>query len=666
MAALSPLLLWRASLETSFWIDETYSVLLTTYPVAKLVELTAADAHPPLYYLALKAWIKVGRLLGLEVGVLWARLLNVLAWLASIAAIWWGGRRLLGAEIGTLLAVAIAGSAVSGLVARDLRSYAFGVPALTLALLCLLGLSMTRLDDRRARVLLWAGFVAVSSIAVWSHLLSALVLAVLVPVWLALELPRSPRRRQVFAEALAASLLAVAAFAPWLPKVTTQLASVESGSTAWMTAPTLDNWLLTFTLWYPFGRIGYLNEPTNRLLFPLGVLAILVPLLACGWTVARPRSRERHPGFERLGALGAGTAILFVSLLLVLARLDLAPVFDGPRYPILASNLWVAGLVGASALAVIRLGKPLHWSLLLLAPWLASSLVGQVYLGLKESSWGVANRKQEVADLLPRPGEPLYVMPSELIPFYRRSLAELEVRGIEELPCDAPAGGSASVLDVSFWKNLDRPRDHLARALIETGTLAAAVRSKGFPEPQHDYRIYRLEGLAPAPLQALCRTGFTPKNREFLARALSAALPEEQPPAHDWSYLELNQELEIYRWSTNEVTRVRFDRPLEPGAYTLFVAGLRTAFPEPAVSMPIQLEGEPWTRTITQPEGRFQVVLQVELAHRHAKPVLEIRHPTWRPSERLGSPDSRTLSFLFYGASLEPVRSSRVLTRTSL
>lgn len=156
MAALSPLLLWRASLETSFWIDETYSVLLTTYPVAKLVELTAADAHPPLYYLALKAWIKVGRLLGLEVGVLWARLLNVLAWLASIAAIWWGGRRLLGAEIGTLLAVAIAGSAVSGLVARDLRSYAFGVPALTLALLCLLGLSMTRLDDRRARVLLWA------------------------------------------------------------------------------------------------------------------------------------------------------------------------------------------------------------------------------------------------------------------------------------------------------------------------------------------------------------------------------------------------------------------------------------------------------------------------------------------------------------------------------
>lgn len=661
VAVLAPLLLWRASLETSFWIDETYSVLLTTYPVGKLIELTAADAHPPLYYLALKTWIKLGRLLGVEVGVLWSRLLNLAAWLAGVAAVWWGGRRILGAWVGAVLAFAVAGSAVSGLVARDLRSYAFAVPALVLAFLCLLGLSTTPLDGRRQRVLLWAGFVAASGIAVWSHLLSALVLAVLLPLWLALELPRSPGKGQRFLEGLLASLLVIVAFTPWLPKIGSQLASVESGSTAWMTAPTLGNWLLTFTLWYPFGRIGYLNEPTNRLLLPLGVLAVLVPLLAFGWTFIRPGSRERHPSLERLGALGVGTALLFVTLLWVLTRLDLAPVFDGPRYPILAANLWVAGLVGLSTLAASRLGKPLHWSLLLLAPWLACSLVGQAYLGMKESTWGVANRRHEVADLLPTTGEPLYVMPSELIPFYRRSLAEFEVRGVEALPCAPPRDGTASVLDVNFWKNLDRPRDHLARALIEAETLSTSVRSKGFPEPQHDYRIYRLDGLRTAPLEALCRTGFSPKNRGFVVRAASSAVPEDQPPSPSWSYLELNPELEIYRWATSDVTRVHFDRPLEPGTYTLLLEGLRTAFPEPIASMAIQFEGETAVTTAAQPEGRFRLALRVDLKRRHAKPILEIRHPTWRPAARLGSPDSRTLSFLFYGAWLEPERSGRVL-----
>ena len=38
------------------WFDEEYSIILAKHPVAQLLSLTGVDAHPPLYYLLLKAW----------------------------------------------------------------------------------------------------------------------------------------------------------------------------------------------------------------------------------------------------------------------------------------------------------------------------------------------------------------------------------------------------------------------------------------------------------------------------------------------------------------------------------------------------------------------------------------------------------------------------------
>jgi len=40
----------------SLWFDEGYSIALAQQPVGELLALTAVDAHPPFYYLLLKAW----------------------------------------------------------------------------------------------------------------------------------------------------------------------------------------------------------------------------------------------------------------------------------------------------------------------------------------------------------------------------------------------------------------------------------------------------------------------------------------------------------------------------------------------------------------------------------------------------------------------------------
>jgi mannosyltransferase len=40
----------------SIWFDEAWSWRMSRFPLAELIERTAADVHPPLYYLLLKAW----------------------------------------------------------------------------------------------------------------------------------------------------------------------------------------------------------------------------------------------------------------------------------------------------------------------------------------------------------------------------------------------------------------------------------------------------------------------------------------------------------------------------------------------------------------------------------------------------------------------------------
>ncbi|MBC7868832.1 glycosyltransferase family 39 protein [Candidatus Saccharibacteria bacterium] len=43
----------------SIWFDEGYSIMIAQKPIDQLLALTAVDAHPPFYYLLLKAWAGV-------------------------------------------------------------------------------------------------------------------------------------------------------------------------------------------------------------------------------------------------------------------------------------------------------------------------------------------------------------------------------------------------------------------------------------------------------------------------------------------------------------------------------------------------------------------------------------------------------------------------------
>ena len=47
--------------EWSLWHDEAITVLLAQKPIRELIPITAADVHPPLYYLLVKPFLWLGK-----------------------------------------------------------------------------------------------------------------------------------------------------------------------------------------------------------------------------------------------------------------------------------------------------------------------------------------------------------------------------------------------------------------------------------------------------------------------------------------------------------------------------------------------------------------------------------------------------------------------------
>jgi hypothetical protein len=358
-----------------------------------------------------------------------------------------------------------------------------------------------------------------------------------------------------------------------------------------------------------------------------------------------------------LGLAGSG---LYVVAIWLLARFDLAPTFHGPRYPVLAVHLWSAGLVCLAVRAAeVSRRHPLRmrWVVLAFVPWLVASGIGQVRLARAEH-WGALSELRALAGAAwPDPGEPIYIMPPELAPFYRGSLQALDVRRIERLPCVAASGRPATVLDVNFWKSLDRSRDHLVRAVLRDDRFASSVQRFAVPPEQPALVLYRVEGLDAGRMHALCRRGLEPPLRDRMAASVAEALPEDQREPEGWSYLEVSPELELYRWSTASRVPVRFDRAVETGEYLLHVVGYRSNAPRPAVSVGFELQGTSLTWQRVLPEGRFHLCRRVVWpggdSRRGDVPVLLVEHPIW-PAGGPEATGGRNLGFLFYAAWWEP------------
>lgn len=637
-------------MENSIWMDEVYSLVISQHSLSRLIDYCISDAHPPLYYLALKSWLKAGRLMGFEPGILWARSMNLVPWLALAAMAWFGGRRLLGRHTGTLMAWCVCGSTTLAYFARDLRSYAFVLPALFICYMLLFLLEHLSVK-RRWMIGGWILYAFCASVALWSHWLSAIVLTLLGLYWIYRIRSRERCPAGYFRGGALAQITAIAGFGYWFYFLADQFEYLHKVSTLWMTPPTIANWFWVYLYWLPLGNLASPKWDWSIWLVGLGMLSATLPMaLSIMWRRQKNSTDTEMELVRRFTVTALTMTGAYVTILWGLNRLGIAQIFHGPRYPMLTIGLWSAGLAGLSSWVCLKARRHPRRAWMVASPWLACCLVGEVLALRNESRGGLERFLSKNAEWYHQSAGPVYLTPPELYPFFHRTLSGMDIRRIEELATVSEQARHATLLNLNVWDTLQWPRDRLVRKALEEG-----VFSETFLE-QHssDYKAWRLITIRHAEIARLFVHGFTAVPETIPGHAVASAFPEMQLERHGWSRLETTTHYTFFRWGTRNTSQLRFNSPIEKGEYNLYLRGFRSNHPADSVEMTLQFEAENERVRWNQSPGSMMLKIPIRLRHRHAKPKLIITHPVWSPRDAGESDDARTLSFLFQYSWMEP------------
>ena len=575
-------LLCRAGQESSIWRDEIYSILLAQHDAARLVEFAKTDTHPPLYYLALKAWLAGLRLCGIEAGVAWARAMNVLLWLGGAAWAWLFLRRRLGNAYGLLCGLCVAVGAQPAYAALNIRSYGMAAPLLLGCFLVLVARYEACAGERKHRVEIgsWVFFALCAATAMWSHLLSLVALAALGVVWLAMLLSALKGRTRFGIGGGLALIAAFAAFTPWLSRLQGLMQYLGSREQEWMTPATALNALRVFFCWYPFGETRW----TGGLWLLLGGATLAAPLAAGFALRRRPRPIDVSSS-QRAAALlawaGLVGPVLFVAMLWSLRRFFGIQAFHGPRYPLLAASWWACGIGGLACWCGMRADRrSLAW--IVAAPWIVASLVGQTGSALDAKAGGLGNYLMNTKGVALKPGDDLFAFPSFLLPYFRKTLGAYRTLPLDEAPAVARPGSTQWALDLNTWAFVSLPEDDVRRQILQTESVrtpSVASRSDWIGLPAGDKMplawLARLDGFQPRSFQALWdRHRQIVAEREQAVKGIAVAEAEKQAVEDGWSPLSCVLLFGDCRSNRTGQVVVRFDRPLPPGKYLLHYVGI--------------------------------------------------------------------------------------------
>lgn len=249
------LALW-IGLRQSVWFDEAYSIMIAKQPIAELIRLTSVDAHPPLYYLTLKAWAS---LFGWSEAAL--RTMNVLFYGGAIFTAGSAVKRMFGARaaVSALLFVVLA-----PLIMRygfEIRMYAMGMfiaAASTYAIV-----RAIQAHGSKAGYYWWVGYGLLVAAGMYTMYYMALIFAAHF-VWLIWRCYHE--RQKLFRQKWWLVYIgAVVVYLPWLPVA---LQQIGGGALASVTRAMDINSLLNIA------SFNFLYKPT----WMLGVVSSLVLL----------------------------------------------------------------------------------------------------------------------------------------------------------------------------------------------------------------------------------------------------------------------------------------------------------------------------------------------------------------------------------------------------
>ena len=245
LAGALALRLWGLDSER-IWLDEATSVFLAKMPLARMVDWTAVDIHPPLYYALLHSWLALGD------GEWQIRLLSVVLGVGSVAVLYALARRLLNVWVATASCLLLATSPLHVWYSQEARMYTM------LAFFGLITsyLMVTALLDRRRWA--WLLYALCATAMIYTHYYGFFVLLAEVAFAMYL-LWHGDIERQTLLAWLGLHAVVAIAFLPWFPVAIQQ---VRAGGGSWVAqvgAPGLGDLadtVLNFTIgldvkWYP-------------------------------------------------------------------------------------------------------------------------------------------------------------------------------------------------------------------------------------------------------------------------------------------------------------------------------------------------------------------------------------------------------------------------------
>lgn len=558
--------LLRAGFESSIWMDEVFSLELATKQASSIVELSRQDVHPPLYYLGLRAWIWAGTHVGLSESIGLARSLNVLVWVLLVAATYGFVRIRASVSHGALAAGLMGLSPGVVQLTQDARSYGFALFGVTIAFLALtLDLEDSGKSRSQGRAA-WLCWILAMLLATWSHNLSWFAAAAMVVAWFLARLRVGRFTPRLLVGALLGNLMVATLTSPWLWSLSKQVSALTTSAPTWMTPPTVGNYLRVFVLWLPLGRDAGSFVAAYPWLWAFVIAAWGTLLLAIFGDRSNPW--RTIAGAQ---AVGIWASVLFVALLWGSARWLNLPIFHGPRYPLLISGIWTAGLWSVMSSRNERVASGYRgW--ILAAPWLAC---GALSLGLASSQEARA-AGGILAELQPRGAEErgASYLPAELGPYFEKTLRRLSAVPLDEGGCAPTPALSRDLILLNPWRGLDTPAALLQISALKMGHLGE-FRASSLPPATRDFELIRFE-----------TDDWTRRFADRVCPALDQlrSKPERGAPeqwadltkqlaSDGWSYLEFDRRLQPFRWTSRRVAVLRFEGDLAAGNYELRLVG---------------------------------------------------------------------------------------------
>jgi uncharacterized membrane protein len=242
--------------ERVLWFDEANSLLIARAGPAEIIDAVRDDTHSPFYYLVLHYWQFAA---GGEAG---ARLLSVLAGVATVAVVYSIGCALAGRGAGLLAAAFLAVCPLHVWYSQELRMYALQT------LLVALSFLFMALALRRQRGALWVGYAVFTALSLYAQYASIYAVIaqnvfVVTYYW---------RDHQKVRHWLLAQCATVLLFAPWVPVFVSQTRMAVGSS--WLGPLEFSRVLAFFSLFSG----AYLGDPHGRIVsVAITILALIVP-----------------------------------------------------------------------------------------------------------------------------------------------------------------------------------------------------------------------------------------------------------------------------------------------------------------------------------------------------------------------------------------------------